>query len=472
MVRLLGAGVDKRVAILAAASLFLSYNADLSEAAQRGTNYLASIPKGVDRHGQLTERLGRDLQECQLKSVLSAGICDADQLLDQDGYQRCANECIVASCCQGECLEACMPTCLTYMPCQNLFDLAEPPADSNANDDVGSSMEEVLSVDYFSGFNLHFQIDELAARNLMPSSHFDPLKLDGLYLETSQSGQSGGGASMSGYYTSFYAAKIGVEFGGDEVTVGRADVFTYATDAKDELSLVITAAYLEVPASFQDEPHLSAYKGILRGFASDSRSGLDAYPHIFVHEFALNEEGLTLSGGDIGDGDEIVINVTNCDKTDAFFSSQFVDANRVAWRSPVDKNINYFGDDFVSAPVSVFDIGKTSCKSSQKMGGLLQQMPASAQFAGIDFYGSPDDPITWTYEDSTDTSASDGTYEAQQSEEIPEGLEGQLVEQEQAIAGEEAYGSVEAQASKGSFRIVLSMKFVMWSALYMPFIVW
>jgi len=56
--------------------------------------------------------------------------------------------------------------------------------------------------------------------------------------------------------------------------------------------------------------------------------------------------------------------------------------------------------------------------------------------------------------------------------EIPEGLEGQLVEQELAIAGEEAYGSVEAQASKGSFRIVLSMKFVMWSALYMPFIVW
>ena len=152
----------------------------------------------------------------------------------------------------------------------------------------------------------------------------------------------------------------------------------------------------------QNDPELiEMYHETITEFALDSSTGEAAYPHFLTFEFSVDERGLVMAGGDLETS--IVLDVKdNCDTSLAYFTKQFVNANSIAWRSAIDKNINYFNQDFISAPVQVYTLDD-KCKSSLQMGHLLRQIPASSKLESMEYYGSSDEAITWKYDDSTVT---------------------------------------------------------------------
>ncbi len=70
--------------------------------------------------------------------------------------------------------------------------------------------------------------------------------------------------------------------------------------------------------------------------------------------------------------------------------------------SPIDKNVNYFSQDFTAAPVSMYEMSK-DCPSVADINALLKKFPANISLAGINNYGSDNAPITWQSNDSTNS---------------------------------------------------------------------
>jgi len=109
-----------------------------------------------------------------------------------------------------------------------------------------------------------------------------------------------------------------------------------------------------------------------------------------------------MSGGDLKDDESIVLDVTSCDGSEAYFTKQFVNANSIAWRGPVDKNVNFFNQDFIDVPVQAYKVDDV-CESAQQIGHLRKQIPSSAQLESIEAYGSSDEAIVWKYDDVIST---------------------------------------------------------------------
>ena len=288
-------------------------------------------------------------------------------------------------------------------------------------------------MDYYQGFNLHFPIEESDAESFMPYSCFTPLELSGIeddpipdYAAVNAKGKSSKSSSKSsndsnrqralrkktakrgarkagrGHYASFHAANIGVETMGVQVQVGRADLFTYAVDPEGELSLVFLAAFQEVPVPFQqDAALLEEYKSSVQGLSLDSRTNQTAYPHYFVNNFQASDDSLHISGGDITDSIDIQIGTEKCEKEDVSFAPDFVLANSLAYRSPIDKNINFFNKDFIAADVESVQADDEDCVLVSNVNPLLNLLPEGTYLETIQTYGGSNKPITWQYEDST-----------------------------------------------------------------------
>ena len=93
-----------------------------------------------------------------------------------------------------------------------------------------------------------------------------------------------------------------------------------------------------------------------------------------------------------------------CGSSDARFTQQFVNANSIAWRSPIDKNVNFFNQEFIAAPVQAYT--ENGCMSVQQLGHLLEQLPPSAKLESVESYGTTNEVMTWKYDES---SVSEGT---------------------------------------------------------------
>lgn len=389
-------------------------------------------------------------QQQQCPPGLSEGICDEVKLQDASGYEACAIECVAATCCQPEdgqpsCMSTCGEQCMLYMDCMGLSRVEPPPNFSidgaltneggishatsipppTSASDTKLSQSDTLSVSYYEGVNVNFLIHKDDAEKLMPYSQFTPLILDGTHIKSTNkvswrarglrgeatnntfANTSIATTSAVGYYISLYAAKIGVEINGEHHRVGRADIFTYVTDPYGKLSLLIVGCYMEIPKVLQElgevgEVGIEHYKQLITDLAPDSRTGKEAYPHFLVEEFNFTDNGLIMSGGDLKDDESIVLDVTSCDGSEASFTKQFVNANSIAWRGPVDKNVNFFNQDFIDVPVQAYKVDDV-CESAQQIGHLRKQIPSSAQLESIEAYGSSDEAIVWKYDDVIST---------------------------------------------------------------------
>ena len=135
-------------------------------------------------------------------------------------------------------------------------------------------------------------------------------------------------------------------------------ILQFASDSypEGELSLAFLTAFQEVPVPFQqDAALLEEYKLSVQGLSLDSRTNQTACPHYmyFVNNFQVSDDSLHISGGDITCTDSIHIQIgtEKCEKEDVSFTPDFVLANSLAYRSPIDKNINFFNKDFIAADV-------------------------------------------------------------------------------------------------------------------------
>lgn len=247
---------------------------------------LSLVKEFTNKSKHRQEQEQRRAQVCP--SVLGLQ-CDPPPL-DPNQWQACFEACTAAACCQDQCQQECVTSCLSYAPCLGLGtgppDPAEP-SDSTCN---------ILSVDYFQGYNLHFQIEESQAKTRMPSSWFSPMKLNILNGQRQRIPNSRNRNGSGGYFLSFYVATIAVDIGEMQVRTGRADLFTYAIDPEGEPSLVILAAFVEVPQVFQNNPDLLiAYKSTIEGLSTNAITGEVAYPHHYAFDFRVQDDGFVIS---------------------------------------------------------------------------------------------------------------------------------------------------------------------------------
>jgi hypothetical protein len=118
--------------------------------------------------------------------------------------------------------------------------------------------------------------------------------------------------------------------------------------------------------------------------------------HILRREFNFHDDGFE---GYVGD--EVFRLQTSCSGAGEWttsFSRAFVIANSQVFRSPVDKNANFFNKDFIDAAVRDLP---TECLSVEYPDSLAALLPTGATLVSVQAYGSKDDAITWHYEDET-----------------------------------------------------------------------
>jgi hypothetical protein len=237
----------------------------------------------------------------------------------------------------------------------------------------------------------------------MPSPSFSALalKLDNngreAPLTPKMNGKEGSGnldQPPSRYYLTWYVARTGLKIGDLDLKVARADLFTYALDPFGEPCNVFLAAIIEVPDAFSLPDVRQAYEAAVESFAKDSRTGLTAFPHYFTDSFDIYSDGFGITL----DGETIGMTTAGCGSAQsAYLSRDFLLVNSQAYRSPVDKNINYFNKDLIMAPVKRY---KKACIQFQNREGLVALSQVDATFAYLSAFGRSDVPITWQFEDA------------------------------------------------------------------------
>jgi hypothetical protein len=253
-------------------------------------------------------------------------------------------------------------------------------------------------VRYFEGFNLNYEITEEQASSFLPSRQFTPMKLK-IVQDT---GKRRTKRNHGAYLISWYIAVIAVEFGGTEWLITRGDLFTHAFDGSGEPTLILLAALAEVPPALLQLPPdaadaaAHAYKEALESISLDSRTGEPAHPIILGREFNFHNDGFE---GHVGD--EVFRLQTSCNgagERTTSFTRAFIIANSQVFRSPIDKNVNFFNKDFIDAAVRDLP---TECVSVEYPDSLAALLPTGATLVSVQAYGSTDDAISWHYEDET-----------------------------------------------------------------------
>jgi hypothetical protein len=357
----------------------------------------------------------RYAQECP--PPLDSSLC-IQPLNSVEKWQKCADACIQASCCQGVCATQCS-SCISYAPC---LQLGEIPPEAGGNSTTGTDMtcNESQSYAYYQGINLNFVISESEAKALMPSRNFSPYKIK--LLDTDEG---------KNYYVSWYAAVLAAEdfLGQGESRVGRVDLFTYAKDAAGEVALVIFGAIMEIPAELQDPAIFEIFKNAVEKLSVDSTTNEIAYPHYYATKMVIDENGFEAIIGNtsirasvrenlgernmkkIGKKGKRTKKSSKKNKSTksggrsrsrecnfaSQFSREFVSINSQAYKSPVDKTVTYFNKDFIDAPVMMLD---SSCLDTANLDAFN---PDGAIFESAHIYGSPARAITWHYEEDTDS---------------------------------------------------------------------
>jgi len=372
------------------------------------------------------------------------GICSGN--LDTcPEWQACALACVPAGCCADTCQTSCA-SCLSYIPCQGLggkspCGIGEGPPTSPPNENK-ECPTSVLPLDYSGGFLINFQIKKSDAEAIMPYSRFFPMdirtierlskknkegstpktnkapkvpKMPSKALKESKVSKAQKNTKMDdgSYLVTLNASKIAVQFeeGAAQEQVGRGEVTTYAINPDGDPSLIVLAAFIEVPAIFQlDESRLRAYKDSVENSALDSRTGQVAYPHYFVFKFHIHDDGIHLSGGDLID-DSIIIqldrNRIDCEQSSSKFSRDFVATSTLVYRSPVDKIVNFFNKNLIDANIQELAVD-IACYESLAYDSLLKFIPHSAKLDSIQQYGLNDEAIRRYYE--VITSSDDTPY--------------------------------------------------------------
>lgn len=236
------------------------------------------------------------------------------------------------------------------------------------------SQETIFRISYTEGYNLNFEITEDTARSLLPDN-IRPLKLK--IMETDDSEK---------YYLSWYVA--GMQ---GEDNIKRIDLFTYGVDQNNERTLYFVSSVMELPEQFKNNVLSSTvFKKALDYMARDTQTGKPSYPHFYTDKLKVTRDILRLQL------ENAVVETLSCPAlaSNGRFSKDFVMANSQIYRNSHDKNVNFFNQSFIDAPV---ESRNPQCISMENI-ELFHPMLKQDALKSVQFYGSPKKQIRWYFE--------------------------------------------------------------------------
>lgn len=234
----------------------------------------------------------------------------------------------------------------------------------------------LLTIDYLEGYNFHFSISKEEAESLLPPN-LKPLKLKILQSD-----------DEAKYYLSWYLASMDSENTKSQ-DVKRIDLFTYAIDENEEYALFFVSSIMEIPeVILKKKSRKKMYFRIFDYFARDSRTGKPSYPHYFTEQITAKNDSFSCLYHDSKIEAEKIEFLPGTGK----FDNNFVLANSQIYRNEVDKNVNYFNQRFINAPVKQINLSSIVSKNLPGFHPLCKNL-VSAQI-----YGSKEQPSRWYFE--------------------------------------------------------------------------
>jgi hypothetical protein len=234
----------------------------------------------------------------------------------------------------------------------------------------------LLTIDYLEGYNFHFRISKEDAESLLPPN-LKPLKLKILKNDT-----------QPDYYLTWYLASMDSDTTQSQ-DIKRIDLFTYAIDQNDEYALFFVSSIMQIPDFImKKKSRRKMYLRIMDYFARDSRTNKPSYPHYLTDKISAKPDSFLCQYNDSHIASEKIILLPGI----AQFDDIFVLANSQIYRNDIDKNVNYFNQRFVCAPVKQIDL---SCISLKNLTGFH---PLCKNLVAAQIYGSKEKPSRWYFE--------------------------------------------------------------------------
>lgn len=234
----------------------------------------------------------------------------------------------------------------------------------------------LLTIDYFEGYNFHFKISKEEAESLLPKN-LKPLKLKLLKSDT-----------QANYYLTWYLASMNSDKT-ESQDVKRIDLFTYAIDQNDEYALFFVSSIMQIPdIIMKKKSNRKMYFRIFDYFARDTRTNKPSYPHYFTDKITAKPDSFQCHYNESSIEAEKIKLLPGTEQ----FDEIFVLANSQIYRNDFDKNVNYFNQRFVRAPVKQIDLSSISSKN------LTGFHPLCKNLVSAHIYGSKDKPSRWYFE--------------------------------------------------------------------------
>lgn len=235
--------------------------------------------------------------------------------------------------------------------------------------------ETVFKLDYYQGYNFNFKITKEEAESLLPKN-LKPLKLKLLKSDPKPD-----------YYLSWYLASV--DSSAKARAMERIDLFTYAIDDNDEYCLFFVASIMELPDFVaKNKVNKKMFTRLFDFFARDSHTYKSAYPHYYTNKVRARDDSFVCEYGDSA----IEAVQWKTKSKNEQFDPIFVLANSQIYRTDIDKNVNFFNQRFICAPVRHIDL------SSIKSKNLEGFYPLCKKLVSAHFYGSREKPSRWYFE--------------------------------------------------------------------------
>lgn len=230
-------------------------------------------------------------------------------------------------------------------------------------------------VDYKLGIMINFVVSEEALTPYVPL----PLKPWALKLLQTD--------DKPKFYVSLYLAVCFMNDAPPDTT--RADVFTYVLDKDGKPGLSFLGVLVDIPNGMP-EKYVGKYLKMQEGFFVDSHTGKPTVPHQRVDKLIMSHQNVDLTVGKTIF--KTMPNFRSVANTPTLFHNDFVIANSMIYHNGHDRTVNFFNQDFISAPVTDIDL---ACIHVSDPNGFH---PLCEKLESVQVYGNASQPIPWFFQ--------------------------------------------------------------------------
>jgi len=189
------------------------------------------------------------------------------------------------------------------------------------------------------------------------------------------------------YYVSLYLAICGMNDSSQRQS--RADVFTYIKDERGHPGMLFLSVLCEIPPGMPKK-HIAKFIQMQESFFTDSEgpnAGKCTVPHQEIDSIVMAHEGCTVKMGDTRFESSFKVQGTH------LFHNDFIVANSQIFHNGKDRTVNYFNQEFISAPISDVDLASVNQIATEKFHVLC----APGNLASVQKYGDAENPICWYF---------------------------------------------------------------------------